>query len=228
MTDRAGRGGFVLAGDHWDEGVLGIAAARVVEEFGRPAILLSVNGDLAKGSGRSIRGVNLKKHVDRLREFFVKYGGHPQAVGLTMKAARIDQFARAFSESLREEVDLEATAPPLDVDGVISLEECSLELLQFLSRCEPFGHGNREPLWKIPDVQVTRETTYVGDGHLKLFFFDQRGIPGNAIAFGWDRPQSPAELENRAVDIAVKLKKGHYMGNDYPELRLVDLRSHRE
>jgi len=227
MTDRATRGGFVLAGDHWDEGVLGIAAARVAEEFGRPAILLSVNGDVAKGSGRSIRGVNLKKHVDRLQEFFVKYGGHQQAVGLTMKTARIDEFGRSLSDSLKEDVDLEATAPPLRIDGTINLEECSLDLLDFLSRCEPFGYGNREPVWKISDVQVMRDTTYVGDNHLKLFFQDPRGNPGNAIAFGWDRPETPDDLVNRSVDVAVRIKKGHYMGNDYPDLQLVDLRSHK-
>jgi single-stranded-DNA-specific exonuclease len=228
MPDRRARGGFVLAGDHWDEGVLGIAAARVAEEFGRPAILLSVTGDVAKGSGRSIRGVDLKKHVDRLQDFFVKYGGHPQAVGLTMKSARIDEFARALSDSLEEDVDLEVTAPPLNIDGVIGLEECSPDLLDFLARCEPFGYGNREPVWKISDVQVMRDTTYVGDNHLKLFFQDARGNPGNAIAFGWDRSETPDDLHNRAVDIAVRIRKGHYMGNDYPELRLVDLRSHSD
>ncbi|MGD8413236.1 MAG: single-stranded-DNA-specific exonuclease RecJ [Candidatus Latescibacterota bacterium] len=227
MNDRASRGGFVLAAEHWDEGVLGIAAARVAEEFGRPAILLSVKGDLAKGSGRSVRGVNLKKHVDRLQEFFVKYGGHQQAVGLTMKSSRIEPFAMSLSDSLKEDIDLDKTAPPLVIDGAINLEECSPELLDFLSRCEPFGYGNREPVWKIADVQVMRETTYVGDNHLKLFFQDPRGNPGNAIAFGWDRPETPDDLHNRAVDVAVKIKKGHYMGNDYTELRLVDLRSHR-
>ena len=68
------RGGIVLAEDHWDEGVVGIAAARVAEEFGRPTILLSVQGELAKGSGRSIRGVDLKKHMDGLQEMFVRTG----------------------------------------------------------------------------------------------------------------------------------------------------------
>ena len=227
MADRQARGGFVLAGEHWNEGVLGIAAARVAEEFGRPAILLSVTGDVAKGSGRSIRGVNLKKHVDRLQRFFVKYGGHSQAVGLTMKSVRIEEFARSLSDSLKEDVDLESTARPLDIDGTIALEECSPELLDFLERCEPFGFGNKEPVWNIPDVQVTRETTYVGDNHLKLFFQDERGNPGSAIAFGWDRPETPDELHNRAVDVAVKIRKGHYMGKDYPELRFVDIRPHR-
>jgi single-stranded-DNA-specific exonuclease len=228
MPDRHKRGGFVLAGEHWDEGVLGIAAARVVEEFGKPAVLLSIGGELAKGSGRSVRGVDLKRHMDGLRDLFVKYGGHSQAVGLTIETARIGEFERALSESLERDVDMEATAPPLQIDASVRLDECTPELLDFLSRCEPFGFGNREPVWKISDVQVMRDTTYVGDNHLKLYFQDERGTPGNAIAFGWDRPETPADLQNRVVDIAVRIRRGFYMDREYPELRVVDVRFHKD
>jgi len=227
MDDRNTLGGFVLSGAHWDEGVLGIAAARVAEEFGKPAILLSVQGDLAKGSGRSVRGVDLKKHVDRLSDFFVKYGGHSQAVGLTIKTENIERFGRELSESLKEDIETRVTAPPLDVDASIDLEECSLDLLTFLSYCEPFGYGNKEPVWKITDVQVLSDTSYVGDGHLKLFFQNTRNSPGQAIAFGWDRPESPDDLHGRVVDIAVKVRRGFYMGKEYPDLHLVDIRHHK-
>ena len=226
MGDHHDRGGFVLAGEHWDEGVLGIAAARVAEEFGRPAVLLSVQGELAKGSGRSVRGVDLKKHIDRLQEYFVRFGGHSQAVGLTMKSDRIENFAHDLSESLKEDVDTEAKIRPLEIDVTIDMEECTLDLVTFLSHCEPFGIGNKDPVWKISDVQVLRETTYVGENHLKLFFQDMRGNRGDAIAFGWDRPETPDDLHNRAVDIAVIIKRGYYRQREYLELRLVDIRSH--
>jgi single-stranded-DNA-specific exonuclease len=228
MSDRSSLGGFVLARAHWDEGVLGIAASQVAEEFGKPAVLLAISGDIAKGSGRSVPGVNLKKHVDRLHDLFDRYGGHAQAVGLTIKTARIGQFGRALSESLKEDIDPGETTPPLAVDASLDLAECSLELLDFLANCEPFGNGNKEPVWKISDVQVMRETTYVGDNHLKLFFQDSRGSPGEAIAFGWDRPQTPDDLHNRAVDVAVKIKRGYYMQREYPELHLLDIRTHTE
>jgi single-stranded-DNA-specific exonuclease len=227
MSDRDNRGGFVLAAEHWDEGVLGIAAARVAEEFGKPAILLAVKGAQAKGSGRSVRGVDLKKHVDRLRDYFVKYGGHSQAVGLTIRTENIDRFDRELSDSLKEDVDLEARARPLDIAASVELEECSLDLIDFLSRCEPFGLGNKEPVWEISDVQVMRDTTYVGNGHLRLVFQDtRRNTMGQAIAFGWDREESPDDLHGRVVDIAVKLRRGFYMEREYPELRLVDIRHH--
>jgi single-stranded-DNA-specific exonuclease len=223
MSDLDARGGLVLADAGWDEGVLGIAAARVVEEFARPAILLSVKGDVAKGSGRSVPGVNLKAQLDHFRGSFVRYGGHAQACGLTMASNQVDRFADGFAERLREFVT-PSSGLPLSIDVDLGLEECSMELLSFIARCEPFGFGNKTPVWKISDVQISRETSIVGDGHMKLYFRDTRGNPGEAIKFGWDRPETPDDLHGRAVDLAVTVKRGEFNGRVYPELRLVDLR----
>ncbi|HEX5133065.1 MAG TPA: single-stranded-DNA-specific exonuclease RecJ [Candidatus Krumholzibacteria bacterium] len=223
MPDRETRGGFVLAGENWDEGVLGIAAARVVEEFGRPAILMSPSNGLLKGSGRSVPGVNLKQELDRFHGDLLRYGGHAGAVGLTMEPARLAGFADAFSERLRALAE-PVRGVPLRIDAELTIPECSNELLDFLSKCEPFGNGNPEPVWMLRDVQITRDTSLVGDGHMKLFFVDDSGTRGSAIAFGWDRPQSPEDLQGRAVDLAVTIRKGAYLGSVYPDLRLVDLR----
>jgi single-stranded-DNA-specific exonuclease len=222
MDDRDTRGGFVLASDDWDEGVLGIAAARLAEQFGRPTILMGTSGGLLKGSGRSIPGVDLKAQLDHFRADFVRYGGHAQAVGLTMEPDRLPAFAAGFSARLRDIVRPEQGVV-LSLDASLTIAECDLELLGFLSRCEPFGAGNEEPVWLIRDVQVARETSLVGDGHLKLFFHDATGARASAIAFGWDRPFSPEDLHGRAVDLAVRIRPGSYLGTVYPELRLVDL-----
>lgn len=227
MPDRDDRGAFVLASDDWDEGVLGIAAARVVEEFGRPTVLMNIRGDVAKGSGRSVPGVNLKAHLDRLQDRFVRYGGHSQAVGLTLGADGFEGFARVLSENVKGELGTRGAFAPLEVDSALELDECSMDLLAFFSKCQPFGLGNREPVWRISDLQVTRDTCFVGSGHLKLYFQDSRGNPGEAIAFNWDRPETPDDLHNRVVDVAVNVKEGQYMNRTYPELRLVDIRFHR-
>jgi single-stranded-DNA-specific exonuclease len=224
MPDLDAHGALVLAGEGWDEGVLGIAAARVVEQFARPAILMSLKDGVAKGSGRSVTGVNLKEQLDHFSKSFVRYGGHAQAVGLTMDADKVADFSSRFSERLREFVSPSAGLP-LSIDTDLDLEECTMELLSFIARCEPFGFGNKTPVWKLTDVQILRDTTIVGDGHMKLFFQDTRGNTGEAIAFGWDRPQTPESLHGRAVDLAVTIKKGAYMNRVYPELRLLDIRS---
>jgi single-stranded-DNA-specific exonuclease len=224
LADRTTRGGFVLAHDEWDEGVLGIAAARVVEEFGRPAILMSASNGMLKGSGRSIPGIDLKHELDHFQERLVRYGGHAGAVGLTIARDELDRFAEDFSARLREVAPAEPGVP-LRVDGTLELAECDLDLLGFLDRCEPFGSGNPEPVWMIRDVQVARETSLVGDGsHLKFHFFDAGGARGSAISFGWDRPQTPEDLRGRALDLAVTLRRGTYQGSVYPDLRVVDVR----
>ncbi|MCI0451707.1 MAG: single-stranded-DNA-specific exonuclease RecJ [Candidatus Latescibacteria bacterium] len=222
MHDRDTRGGFVLANEAWDEGVLGIAAARLAEQFGRPAILMGSSGGLLKGSGRSIPGVDLKAQLDHFRDHFIRYGGHAQAVGLTMEPTRLSYFADGFGQRLRGIVQPERGLP-LSIDASLTIPECDLELLDFLARCEPFGAGNEEPVWLVRDVQVARETCLVGDGHLKLFVYDASGARASAIAFGWDRPQSPEDLHGRALDLAVRVRKNVYLGSVYPELRLVDL-----
>ncbi len=222
LPDRDERGAFVLASDGWDEGVLGIAAARLAEQFGRPTILMGASGGVLKGSGRSIPGVDLKAQLDYFRDDFIRYGGHAQAVGLTMEPARLSHFAGGFAERLRELIGPEKGLP-LRVDATLEIAECDLDLVGFLARCEPFGAGNEEPVWMIRDVQVARETSLVGDGHLKLFVHDARGARASAIAFGWDRPQSPEDLHGRAVDLAVRVRKNTYMGTVYPELRVVDV-----
>ncbi|MDH5268880.1 MAG: single-stranded-DNA-specific exonuclease RecJ [Candidatus Krumholzibacteria bacterium] len=223
MADRDARGGFVLAGENWDEGVLGIAAARVVEEFGRPAILMSPSSGMLKGSGRSIPGVNLKEQLDHFHDDLVRYGGHAGAVGLTLDPAKLDGFASAFSERLRDAIGDERGVA-LRIDAELTVSECTVELLDFLARCEPFGNGNPEPVWLLRDVQVLRDTTIVGDGHMKLFFMDGEGARGSAIAFGWERPQTPEDLHGRALDLAVTIRKSAYLGTVYPDLRLVDMR----
>jgi single-stranded-DNA-specific exonuclease len=224
FTDLNARGAFVLANENWDEGVLGIAAARVVEQFGRPAILMSRNHDVLKGSGRSVPGVDLKQQLDFFHDRLLRYGGHAGAVGLSMAPEQLESFADDFSRRLRPIVTPEA-GMPLRIDATLEIAECTVELLDFLAACEPFGNGNPQPVWMLRDLEVARETCLVGDGHLKLFVRDNAGARASAIAFGWDRPQSPEDLHGKAIDIAVTLRKHVFMGNTEVELRILDVRT---
>ena len=224
FSDLNARGAFVLANEHWDEGVLGIAAARVVEQFGRPAILMSRNHEVLKGSGRSVPGVDLKQQLDYFHDRLLRYGGHAGAVGLSMAPDQLERFADDFSERLRPIVTPEA-GMPLRIDAALEISECTIELLDFLASCEPFGSGNPQPVWMLRDVEVARETCLVGDGHLKLFVRDNAGTRASAIAFNWERPQSPEDLHGRAIDLAVTLRKHVFMGNTEVEMRVVDVRT---
>jgi single-stranded-DNA-specific exonuclease len=168
--------------------------------------------------------VDLKEQLDHFQDRLVRYGGHAGAVGLTIEPAQLARFADDFSTRLTGLVGPDA-GRALAIDDALEIAECDLALVEFLARCEPFGAGNPEPVWMIRDVHVSRETTLVGEGHLKLFFTDAGGARGSAIAFGWDRPQTPEDLHGRALDLAVTLRKNNYLGAVYPELRLVDVRA---
>ncbi|MDH3216472.1 MAG: DHH family phosphoesterase, partial [Candidatus Krumholzibacteria bacterium] len=219
------RGGFILAGKNWDEGVLGIAAARVVEEFGKPALLISLDGELGKGSGRSVPGVHLKKQLDRCRSHLTRFGGHAQAVGFSIDPSRIDGFSEELSGYLKEETASLPKQPILKIDSELTIADCSLELLDFLGRCEPFGSGNKNPVWRIPGVSVASETRMVGNGHLKLFVSDRQGDTAEGISFGWGRrSHAPKDLHGRIVDLAVVLRKGYYLSKEYVEIQVLDMR----
>ena len=222
-ADVGTRGAFVLANAEWDEGVLGIAAARVVEQFGRPAILMSRNHDVLKGSGRSVPGVDLKQQLDHFHDRLLRYGGHAGAVGLSMAPDQLDRFAADFSDHLRPMVAPES-GMPLYIDAELGVPECNTELLEFLAACEPFGAGFPQPVWMLRDLEVARETCIVGDNHLKLFLQDGSGARASAICFGWERPETPADLHGRAIDLAVSLRKHVFQGNVEVELRVLDLR----
>jgi single-stranded-DNA-specific exonuclease len=225
LDDWQERGGFILAGEGWDEGVLGIAAARVAEEFGRPALLISVSGDTAKGSGRSVPGVHLKKALDRCRSHLQRFGGHAGAVGFTIEPSRIDGFAEDLASCLGEAMASLPKQPRLRIDSELSLPECSMELVEFLQRCEPFGAGNRRPVWRIPAVTVAQQTRMVGGDHLKLIVSDRNGLTAEAIAFGWSRRSVAADaLHGRRVDLAVTVKDGFFQNRHYPEIQLLDMR----
>jgi single-stranded-DNA-specific exonuclease len=229
IPDRDRLGGFVLSGEGWNEGVLGIAASRIVDEFGKPAVLIGIEGDTGKGSGRSVPGVHLKDQLDRCGDFLIRYGGHSQAVGLTIDASKIDEFTRALSSHLDEAASELPRKARLTIDTDLAPEECTMELVDFLTRCEPFGNGNKRPVWMIPQVVITPESRSVGRGHLKVFFRDKNGGTGEGICFNWKQRGIALEsLPGLIVDLAVSIKKGYYLERYYPEIQILDIREHGE
>lgn len=225
MDDGQRRAGFVIAGADWDEGVLGIAAARVVEEFGRPAILITQSGGVAKGSGRSVPGVHLKEQLDRVSSHLLKFGGHAQAVGFSIAPASIPAFADELTGRLREATETLPARPRLRIDTGLALDDCSLDLVDFLSLCEPFGYGNRTPVWHLPNVTIAEQTRVVRNGHLKLRVVGEKGASAEAISFGWESRKVPVDdLHGRRVDLAVKIRHGYFQKKHYAEIHVVDMR----
>jgi single-stranded-DNA-specific exonuclease len=227
LGDPRARGGIVLSDGEWEEGILGIAASRVVETFGRPALLISTRSRLAKGSGRSVAGIHLKEQLDLCGDLLLRYGGHAQAVGVTIEPSLVDSFIEKFSSQLDAVAGALPERPVLNIDAGISFKECSMELLDFLALCQPFGSGNPEAVFAISRLTVQSASRVGGGNHLKLRFRDGDGLDGEAIFFN-SGEIGPAEVQNGPIDMAVTLMRGYYLNRYYPELRVVDIRSHRE
>jgi len=144
---------IVVAGEGWHEGVVGIVAARLVDKFGRPAIVLSVENGVAKGSARSIGDVNIYELIKENEHLLTKFGGHKMAAGLGLDAANITAFKEAINKSAQKIPD-EDFIPKELISGILESDDIDLELLDLLEQFEPYGEANARPTFLLKDAEV--------------------------------------------------------------------------
>ncbi|NLC77843.1 MAG: single-stranded-DNA-specific exonuclease RecJ, partial [Clostridia bacterium] len=218
---------LVLASPFWHPGVIGIVAAKLAEKFFRPVILLTIEGELAKGSGRSIAGFDLFQAVVSCEDLLLTAGGHCQAVGLTLAADRIDSFRRRINSvgvAIWKEGLLQ---PSLQLDAEVLPEQLDLALVDELSQLEPFGHGNPEPVLMLSNASLKNWRRVGKDGnHLKL------QVQGDFAEFDCIGFNLASLLEegidlNRPLDLAFRLERNRWNGQVAVQLVLEDLREHR-
>ncbi|MBO4631659.1 MAG: single-stranded-DNA-specific exonuclease RecJ [Lentisphaeria bacterium] len=173
---------ITAAGEGWHQGVIGIVASRFARDYNRPAIVLTIQGDEAHGSGRSIPGLNLIKILSKSSHLLTRYGGHPMAVGLGLPKDKIAEFQREFEEHVREEISPSAISDSISYDGTVDLYELGDDFFQYYPKLGPFGHGNPQPSYRLNRVEVIR-TFPIKAGHTKGILRDQNGDTSDFIAF---------------------------------------------
>ncbi len=165
----AERRSLVLAAEGWHTGVVGIVASKVVERYHRPAILLAIDGDVAKGSARSIPGFKLVEHLRALDEYLDKYGGHDYAAGMTLPVSKLAAFTEAFEARAREALEPRHLRKRLRIDAEVPLQWVGSALISDLETLAPFGQGNPEPVLMAKHVRVFDARTVGKDQiHVKL------------------------------------------------------------
>lgn len=218
--------GLVLCGEGWHEGVIGIVASRVVEAFHKPTVVLSrENGSgRCKGSGRSVPGFDLHKGLTRCAEVLTRFGGHPQAAGMTLDESNLELFRSKFHEAVLEQLGPEPPGPRLHVDGELSFAEVDHLLLRELELLQPFGIGNPEPVFVSPPVEVLSRKTFGQDNrHVRLMLRDKAaGLTLRAKAWRMGE-RIPASLVGRQVRLAFVPRIDSYGGLPTIELELRDL-----
>lgn len=172
---------IVLEDDGWQQGIIGIVSSRITEKYGLPSILISFDGatrgyasldDMGKGSGRSIKGMNLVDALVYCEDLLVRYGGHELAAGLTVRRCNIDEFRKKINEYARERLTEEDTKVRLDADCELSLGDATMALATEISALEPFGIANPTPIFLVRDLKIDRIISMGSGKHTKLLLSD--------------------------------------------------------
>lgn len=214
--------GFVIAGEGWHPGVVGIVASRVVERYGRPAFLIAFDGEIGKGSGRSISRFDLHAALLACGDLLERYGGHHMAAGLTIRRENLEAFRERFGGLARETLAPEDLGPEQRVDLEVGLQEITAELERLMRHLEPCGTGNSSPVFGVRNVRLAGRCR-VGQGHLKGLLDDGRSrLP--AIGFQWaDRVPW---LGDGPIDAAFRIECNEWNGQTTLQARLCALSPH--
>jgi single-stranded-DNA-specific exonuclease len=215
--DPASDAAFVLGSDGWHPGVVGIVASRVVERYGRPTFLVGFDGEVGKGSGRSISRFDLHGALLECADLLDRFGGHRMAAGVTVRRSQFDAFRDRFREVARRRLDPESLGPEQRVDLEIPLGEVTDELERLMRHLEPCGMGNPAPVFGIREVEF-RQPQVVGQGHLKGIL--QSGET-RIEAIGFQLADRVSWLSGAPVDAAVRLERNEFMGRNTLQARLV-------
>ena len=214
--------GIVLAEQGWHPGVIGIVASRIVEEFGRPTVLIALEGADGKGSGRSISAFDLHGGLAKCKDLLTRFGGHYMAAGVTIATERVAEFAARFNAVAASQLTQDDLVPELRVDLEITLDQINDDLETLLRHVEPCGIKNPSPVFVTRGVTVAAPPRVVGKEGLKLLLNDGGR---ELVALGWGMGPRAQELDaGDRIDVAFRLERDEWNGRSILQARLADFR----
>jgi single-stranded-DNA-specific exonuclease len=223
MVERGGVGEaiHVLAGESWHPGVVGIVASKLAEQFGRPAVVISLADGEGRGSVRTFGGINVYEALDAARKHLVTFGGHASAAGLTVMQSDLSALTKALDAEVKAQINRRGgMKDTVIVDSRISLGAVNEQLVNELERIQPCGEGNPEPML-LADPVVVVESRLVGNGHLRLKIADPDGdVVHEVIGFGMGHRAPSVRSQLRVVFVP---EHNTYRGKTSIQLRLLDL-----
>ena len=210
---------IILDSDKWQQGIIGIVSSRITEKYGLPSILISFKGSMGetesddddgKGSGRSIKGMNLVEALASCEDLLVKYGGHELAAGLTVKRGKIDEFRKRINEYARECITDEMLCVKASADCELEAREINMSFASEIRRLEPFGIGNATPQFTLSGANIVRISNIGGGKHTKLIL-EKDGIMLTAMYFGVGESELDFTVGN-CVDVLFNLDINEFRG----------------
>ena len=216
----------MAAGEGWHPGVIGIVASRIKEHYNRPACVVSLDGDVASGSGRSVPGVDLGAAVIAARQLGIleKGGGHPMAAGFTLARDRLPEFQAFLEARVADRVAETRLTPSLRIDGAVTSKGANLALIDSLACLGPFGQGNAEPRFVVANARVVFAAV-AGSDHVRCTLESPEGGRLGGISFrSLSRPLGQALLkaDGRPMHVAGRLRSNTWQGRTTPQIMIDD------
>jgi single-stranded-DNA-specific exonuclease len=211
----------VIAGQGWHRGVIGIAASKIAERINRPCVILSIEGEVAHGSARSIEPYHLLNGLTACSDLFEKFGGHSHAAGITIKPERIGELRRRLNEHAAACLTAEDLRPCVYLDAELPTSEITFELIRELQLLEPYGAGNVRPVFLARNLCILSEPRLIGQGHLKMTVAGPHGRPLEAI--WWQGAERLGELQG-GIDLAYTIETSNWTGQALLQLSVQEVR----
>ena len=215
---------IVVGGEGWHRGVIGIVASKLVEALNRPAVVLSIDGEVAHGSCRSIPSFDMLSALESCSDVLTKFGGHRQAAGLTLEASRVRELRGRINEYADRYLQPDDLRPRLWIDGALAFRSITPQVASELSALAPFGAGNSCPVFRTSGVEVVDGPRLVKDRHLKMAL-RQDGRVMRGIAWRAADREAFVSQYRAGIDLAYSLEQDTWNGERYLQLSVADFRA---
>ena len=218
---------IILHGEDWHPGVIGIVASRLVERYYRPSIMLTTIDGVAKGSARSVKGVNIYEILHECNHLLIQFGGHEAAAGLEIEIENIDEFRECFNRKLSEKLNGDEIIPEIEIDSEIHFSEITPKFIRILDQFAPFGPGNLRPVFYAKDVRFQGSPRKVGSNHLMGIVYQNGTHKPKAfdfIAFNLASRFENLDKNNILMDIVFTIDKFYKWDKVFPQLKIKDVK----
>ncbi len=214
---------LIVAGEGWHRGVIGIVASKLVETYHKPTLVLSIEDGVARGSGRSIAAFDLLAGLESCADVFLQFGGHRQAAGVTIEAARIGELRARLSRHANDCLGPADLVPRLRIDAGLGLREITGAVVRDLARLGPFGAANPKPVFRAAPVDLIAAPRKLKNRHLALMV-KQAGRAFRAMAWRAADRESYLTANRSGLELAYSLSESEYRGERTTELTVADIR----
>lgn len=211
---------IVIGGENWHHGVIGIVSSKITDIYFKPSILLCYEDDLAKGSGRSIPGFDLHEALMKCLEQIEKFGGHAMAIGITIKRDKFEEFSNKFEEIVKE-AKIDEIIPIINIDARINLNEINKEMVESLKQLEPFGEGNKTPIFAFKNLKIDSIRALSEGKHIKMTVKDGNTII-NSIGFNLGYLADEYRIGDK-IDLVGTLEINSFNGVDSLQINIKDV-----